>query len=381
MLRPPAEIVGSKRTYYNSFLQDAHGVAAWLNMLLNTERATRGSARSFVRYHDLLGDWEPTITRIGADLALPRLEQLSPAGPRDGQRLRRPRPAPGQPDLGRPRPAGPARDDGARCLGGARRAPGRPARTPGRRPPGSTRSTSSTPRTTSSPRGSPLLGRSPFGRPRSAPGKQEPAPVPAADRDPGPRGQRGPAGAALGAQAGPGSGASPRAGPAEPGWRALRHRPGPASVGPRMANLLRRLTRRAAPEDAASSALLSVVVPAYQVVDYLADCLRACSTSRYRALEVDRRRRRLDRRHRCASPTGSPHADDRVRVVHQANAGLGAARNAGTRLATGDSSRSPTATTWCCPGAYETCSSARSTRTGSDLAIGAVERCDGHRAS
>ncbi|GAA2148644.1 hypothetical protein GCM10009844_27260 [Nocardioides koreensis] len=79
MLRPPAEIVGSKRTYYNSFLQDAHGVAAWLNMLLNTERATRGSARSFVRYHDLLGDWEPTITRIGADLTLPRLEHLTPA--------------------------------------------------------------------------------------------------------------------------------------------------------------------------------------------------------------------------------------------------------------------------------------------------------------
>jgi len=79
MLRPPAEIVGSKRTYYNSFLQDAHGVAAWLNMLLNTERATRGSARSFVRYHDLLGDWEPVITRIGADLDLARLRELTPA--------------------------------------------------------------------------------------------------------------------------------------------------------------------------------------------------------------------------------------------------------------------------------------------------------------
>jgi hypothetical protein len=78
MLRPPAEIVGSKRTYYNSFLQDAPGVAAWLNMLLNTERATRGSARSFVRYHDLLGDWEPAITRIGTDLALPRLQEITP---------------------------------------------------------------------------------------------------------------------------------------------------------------------------------------------------------------------------------------------------------------------------------------------------------------
>ncbi len=78
MLRPPAEIVGSKRTYYNSFLQDAHGVAAWLNMLLNTERATRGSARSFVRYHDLLANWEPVITGIGTDLSLPRLQEISP---------------------------------------------------------------------------------------------------------------------------------------------------------------------------------------------------------------------------------------------------------------------------------------------------------------
>ena len=72
MLRPPAEVVGSKRTYYNSQLQDAHGVAAWLNMLLNTERATRGAARTFVRYHDLLDDWEAVIETIRRDLSLPQ---------------------------------------------------------------------------------------------------------------------------------------------------------------------------------------------------------------------------------------------------------------------------------------------------------------------
>jgi len=80
MLRPPAEIVGSKRTYYNSSLQDAHGVAAWVNMLLSTERATRGSARAFVRYHDLLDDWEPVVEGVGSALALPRLAQLGPEG-------------------------------------------------------------------------------------------------------------------------------------------------------------------------------------------------------------------------------------------------------------------------------------------------------------
>jgi len=78
MLRPPAEIVGSKRAYYNSSLQDAHGVAAWVNMLLSTERATRGSARAFVRYHDLLDDWAPVVEGIGTALALPGLQELGP---------------------------------------------------------------------------------------------------------------------------------------------------------------------------------------------------------------------------------------------------------------------------------------------------------------
>ena len=70
MLRPPAEVVGSKRTYYNDTLQDGHGVAAWLNMMVNTERATRGAPRTFVRYHDLLSDWERVVEAIGRDLGL-----------------------------------------------------------------------------------------------------------------------------------------------------------------------------------------------------------------------------------------------------------------------------------------------------------------------
>ena len=64
-------------------------------------------------------------------------------------------------------------------------------------------------------------------------------------------------------------------------------------------------------------------------------------------------------------------------MVHQANAGLGAARNVGT--ATRDrraTSPSPTATTWSSPGAYERMVGSLD-RTGSDLAIGAVERLRG----
>ena len=80
MLRPPAEVVGSKQKYYRNRLGSAHLAASWVNMLLHTERATReapgepgadgGSARAFVRYADLLSDWTATTMRVGEELAL-----------------------------------------------------------------------------------------------------------------------------------------------------------------------------------------------------------------------------------------------------------------------------------------------------------------------
>jgi hypothetical protein len=75
MLRQPAEIVGSKRTYYNRRLEDPSGIAAWLNMLLGTERATRGWTRVFVRYDDLLEHWDAATSAIGSALDLPALVQ------------------------------------------------------------------------------------------------------------------------------------------------------------------------------------------------------------------------------------------------------------------------------------------------------------------
>ena len=88
MLRPPAEVVGSKQKYYANKLGSAHLTASWLNMLLHTERATRdsiittieGSAvggavgrapvggRAFVRYSDLLDDWVKTTMSLGHQL-------------------------------------------------------------------------------------------------------------------------------------------------------------------------------------------------------------------------------------------------------------------------------------------------------------------------
>lgn len=73
MLRPPAEVVGSKQKYYANKLGSAHLAASWVNMLLHTERATRddaGRSRVFVRYEDLLTDWVKTTMHVGKVLDL-----------------------------------------------------------------------------------------------------------------------------------------------------------------------------------------------------------------------------------------------------------------------------------------------------------------------
>ena len=70
MLRPPAEVIGSKRTQYNRGLADPHGAAAWLNLTLGTERATRGAERAYVHYHRLLADWETQADELATRLRL-----------------------------------------------------------------------------------------------------------------------------------------------------------------------------------------------------------------------------------------------------------------------------------------------------------------------
>ncbi|CAB4711648.1 unannotated protein [freshwater metagenome] len=45
-------------------------VAGWVNNTLETELATRGARRAFVRYDDLLADWRSTLTRAGAQVAV-----------------------------------------------------------------------------------------------------------------------------------------------------------------------------------------------------------------------------------------------------------------------------------------------------------------------
>ncbi|MBB6628499.1 sulfotransferase family protein [Nocardioides sp. KIGAM211] len=69
-LRAPAEVIGSKKTYYSSQVSEVARAASWINQMLHTERATRGSRRGFVRYADLLEDWTVPVYRLGATLGL-----------------------------------------------------------------------------------------------------------------------------------------------------------------------------------------------------------------------------------------------------------------------------------------------------------------------
>jgi hypothetical protein len=75
-LRHPAEILASARAWYGTWQADASRAAAWLNVMLETERATRGKPRVYVRYEDLVADWLNQIKRIGEVLDLSLLRRL-----------------------------------------------------------------------------------------------------------------------------------------------------------------------------------------------------------------------------------------------------------------------------------------------------------------
>jgi hypothetical protein len=79
MLRHPAEIVASARRSYGTWQTDASRTAAWLNVMLETEHATRGARRAFVRYEDLLADWAREVARVGTQLDSPVLAGIDRA--------------------------------------------------------------------------------------------------------------------------------------------------------------------------------------------------------------------------------------------------------------------------------------------------------------
>ncbi|MEO9326102.1 hypothetical protein ABFT23_21600 [Nocardioides sp. C4-1] len=77
MLRHPAQVVRSRDTAYLSERPDemrrqreTGNVAAWMNSVFVTERATRGNPRAFVPYLDLLADWRAAVGRACSQLGI-----------------------------------------------------------------------------------------------------------------------------------------------------------------------------------------------------------------------------------------------------------------------------------------------------------------------
>jgi hypothetical protein len=68
MLRHPAEVVASARRSYGPWQTDMSRTAAWMNVILETEHATRRAPRAFVRHEDLLADWAGESVRVGGQL-------------------------------------------------------------------------------------------------------------------------------------------------------------------------------------------------------------------------------------------------------------------------------------------------------------------------
>jgi hypothetical protein len=70
MLRHPAEILTSARKWYGTWQTDASRAASWLNVMLETERATRRRPRVFIGYGEVLTDWRGQVERAGRMLEL-----------------------------------------------------------------------------------------------------------------------------------------------------------------------------------------------------------------------------------------------------------------------------------------------------------------------
>lgn len=123
-----------------------------------------------------------------------------------------------------------------------------------------------------------------------------------------------------------------------------------------------------------TQAALTVVVPAYNVAGYLANCLDSILSQSYSNIDVlvvdDGS---TDNTATIADRYASKHK--RVRVIHQPNAGLGAARNTGIDNSTSEFITFVDSDDLVPPGTYERAMTSLAS-TGSDVCIASVSRFD-----
>lgn len=96
MVRHPIETTKSRKLAYGEGKSNTARLAGWVNVMLNLEHRTRGESRAFLRYEDLLADWQRALTAADRSLGLDLLarateEQVSEAGSLIDPDLRRSR--------------------------------------------------------------------------------------------------------------------------------------------------------------------------------------------------------------------------------------------------------------------------------------------------
>lgn len=86
-LRHPLEVLKSKQTYYGETKNPNSRVGGWINTMLYTERSTRGSRRSLVRYEDLLSDPMKALAQVSDPLDLAIMERATPNQMRQANKI------------------------------------------------------------------------------------------------------------------------------------------------------------------------------------------------------------------------------------------------------------------------------------------------------
>jgi hypothetical protein len=85
MIRHPAEVMGSRTTYYrrnrpgmDDWQFSVMNLCGWINGNLVVERQTREGKRVVLRYDDLVADWRPCLTQVRDTFGLTYNDDLQP---------------------------------------------------------------------------------------------------------------------------------------------------------------------------------------------------------------------------------------------------------------------------------------------------------------